>query len=130
VTGVAERSPLIDHLTLPVSDLGRSRSFYEVALEPFGARAVELEDGAFVGIGTEGNEDLWLRAGGPTAPVHLAFASPDRGTVDAFHAAALAAGGRDNGAPGPRPRYHRHYYAAYVLDPDGNNVEAVCHDPP
>ena len=87
----------------------------------------EIEGPAW-GIGPEGSEDFWIAPGEPTAPVHIAFAAPDRATVDAFHAAALAAGGRDNGRPGLRPQYHAGYYAAYVFDPDGNNVEAVFHD--
>jgi len=123
------RAPFIDHLTIVVSDLDASREFYERALEPFGIHAAELEDGD-IAIGPEGSEDLVLRAGQPSATVHVAFLANDQGTVDAFHAAALEAGGRDNGEPGRRPHYHQRYYAAYVLDPDGNNVEAVCHHGP
>jgi catechol 2,3-dioxygenase-like lactoylglutathione lyase family enzyme len=124
------RSPFIDHITLSVRDLDASRAFYERALEPFGIHVSELEgdDGSTeIAIGPEGSEDLVLRAGDPAAPVHVAFCAHDQGTVDAFHAAALEAGGQDNGEPGRRPRYHERYYAAYVHDPDGNNVEAVCH---
>ena len=124
------RAPFIDHLTLTVRDLAASRAFYEHALEPFGIHVSELEgdDGAIeLAIGPEGSEDLVLREGEPTATVHVAFCAHDQGTVDAFHAAALEAGGKDNGEPGRRPRYHERYYAAYVVDPDGNNVEAVCH---
>jgi catechol 2,3-dioxygenase-like lactoylglutathione lyase family enzyme len=127
------RAPFIDHVTLTVRDLAASRAFYEGALEPFGIRVEELEgdDGATeVALGPEGSEDLVLREGEPAAPVHVAFCAQDQGTVDAFHAAALEAGGTDNGEPGRRPRYHERYYAAYVLDPDGNNVEAVCHTGP
>jgi catechol 2,3-dioxygenase-like lactoylglutathione lyase family enzyme len=127
------RAPFIDHLTLTVRDLAASRAFYEHALEPFGIRVSELagDDGAMeLAIGPEGSEDLVLREGEPTATVHVAFCAHDQGTVDAFHAAALEAGGKDNGEPGRRPRYHERYYAAYVLDPDGNNVEAVCHTGP
>jgi catechol 2,3-dioxygenase-like lactoylglutathione lyase family enzyme len=126
------RPPFIDHVTLRVSDLAASRAFYVQALEPFSARVVELdgEDGPELGIGPEGSEDLVLAQGAPSAPVHVAFLALDPETVDAFHAAALEAGGRDHGAPGPRPHYHERYYAAYVLDPDGNNVEAVCHTGP
>jgi catechol 2,3-dioxygenase-like lactoylglutathione lyase family enzyme len=79
------------------------------------------------GFGREGKPVFWVAEREPSGPVHIAFASPDRATVDAFHAAALAAGGRDNGPPGLRPHYHPSYYGAFVLDPDGNNVEAVCH---
>jgi catechol 2,3-dioxygenase-like lactoylglutathione lyase family enzyme len=126
------RAPFIDHVTLRVSDLEASRAFYERALEPFSAHVTELEgsDGTELAIGPEGSEDLVLAEGEPSAPVHVAFLALDPETVDAFHAAALEAGGRDNGAPGPRPQYHERYYAAYALDPDGNNVEAVCHTGP
>ena len=81
-------------------------------------------------FGPRGSEDLAITAGVPAAPIHIAFLARDRDAVAAFHAAALDAGGRDNGGPGPRPKYHEHYYGAFVLDPDGNNVEAVCHDAP
>jgi catechol 2,3-dioxygenase-like lactoylglutathione lyase family enzyme len=111
------REPLIDHLTVPVRDFEVSKRFYLRALEPFGARMVELEGAA--GFGSEGNEDFWVAPGEPAAPVHLAFAARDRATVDAFHAVATAVGGRNNGPPGLRPQYHEHYYAAYVIDPDG-----------
>jgi catechol 2,3-dioxygenase-like lactoylglutathione lyase family enzyme len=126
------RAPFIDHVTIRVSDLEKRRSFYAGALEPFGARVVEIDGdhGTEVAIGPEGSEDLVLAEGEPSAPVHIAFLALDPETVDAFHAAALEAGGRDNGKPGPRPQYHERYYAAYVLDPDGNNVEAVCHTGP
>jgi catechol 2,3-dioxygenase-like lactoylglutathione lyase family enzyme len=126
------RAPFIDHVTILVADLDRSRAFYERALEPFGVQVLEIEgtDGRELTIGPEGSEDLGLTEGEPAAPVHLAFLALDFETVDAFHAAALEAGGRDNGAPGPRPQYHERYYAAYALDPDGNNVEAVCHTGP
>jgi catechol 2,3-dioxygenase-like lactoylglutathione lyase family enzyme len=122
------REAFIDHVTLTVRDHEASRRFYRAALAPWGSREVEYEEGA-VAFGPEGSEDLVIAAGEPaSAPVHVAFAAPDRATVDAFHEAALAAGGRDNGPPGLRPHYHEGYYAAYVLDPDGNNVEAVFHD--
>ena len=121
------RAAFVDHVTLTVRDLAASRSFYAAALAPWGSREVELDDGSIV-LGPEGSEDLGLSAGEPSGPIHLAFAAPDRQVVDAFHAAALEAGGRDNGGPGLRPRYHAGYYAAYVLDPDGNNIEAVFHD--
>jgi catechol 2,3-dioxygenase-like lactoylglutathione lyase family enzyme len=126
------RAPFIDHVTIRVSDLERSRSFYAGALEPFGARLLQIDGdrGTEVAIGPEGSEDLVLAEGEPSAPVHIAFLALDPETVDAFHAAALEAGGRDNGKPGRRPQYHERYYAAYALDPDGNNVEAVCHTGP
>jgi catechol 2,3-dioxygenase-like lactoylglutathione lyase family enzyme len=123
------RAPFIDHITVKVRDLAASRAFYEAALTPFGARVVDYGE-IGIGIGPAGSEDLGLAEGEPRAPIHIAFLAADPATVDAFHAAALKAGGRDNGAPGRRPQYHERYYAAYVLDLDGNNVEAVCHTGP
>ena len=123
------RAPFIDHIAVKVGDLAASRAFYEAALAPFGVRVVSYGEHQ-LGIGPEGSEDLGLTEGEPRAPVHIAFLAQDPATVDAFHAAALEAGGTDNGAPGRRPQYHERYYAAYVLDPDGNNVEAVCHTGP
>jgi catechol 2,3-dioxygenase-like lactoylglutathione lyase family enzyme len=118
--------PLIDHLALRVRDVSRSRTFYERALEPFGVKVVESSQGP--GFAIEGGGDFWIGEGEPpAAPVHVAFAAADRATVDEFHRAAVEAGGRDNGAPGLRPQYHAGYYAAFVIDPDGNNVEAVFH---
>lgn len=119
------RGAFVDHLTLEVADYEASRRFYRAALVPWDAREVEM--GEATAFGPEGSEDLIVRAGRSSGPIHVAFAAPDRTTVDAFHAAALAGGGRENSAPGPRPKYHPGYYAAYVLDPDGNNVEAVFH---
>lgn len=128
-TNRLHRGRLIDHLQLVVRDLAASRRFYEAALGALG-----------VPIGGEGPGFFWAdelfvsnidspaSAGKPTGRVHLAFAAADRAVVDRFHAAALAAGGTDNGAPGER-QYHPGYYAAFVLDPDGNNVEAVFHGP-
>ena len=120
------RAVFVDHLTLRVQDLEASRRFYRAALSPWGSREVEAEGGE-VSIGPEGSEDLAIAAGEASGPIHLAFAASDRDTVDRFYEAALAGGGRDNGAPGERPQYHAGYYAAYVIDPDGNNVEAVFH---
>ncbi|WP_374434616.1 VOC family protein [Inhella sp.] len=126
---------MIDHLSLVVSDYEKSKAFYAQALAPTGhARVVELpaEQGGrtrSAGFCHEDGSDLWIGEGGPvTPPLHIAFRVATRAAVDAFHQAALAAGGRDNGAPGLRPRYHAHYYGAYVLDPDGHNIEAVCHE--
>ncbi len=122
-----ERRVFVDHLTLRVRDLAASRAFYEAALAPLGVRVLEV-DGEVV-FGPAGAEDLAFAEGDPpSGPLHVAFLAANRGQVDGFHAAALAAGGRDNGPPGLRPRYHPGYYGAYVLDPDGNNVEAVFHD--
>jgi catechol 2,3-dioxygenase-like lactoylglutathione lyase family enzyme len=133
---------MIDHFSLPVSDYALSRSFYDKALGALGYKVqMEVTDSPkFVGAGY-GPAGLpepafWIGAGrepGP-APVsaigqHIAFKAGDRAAVDAFYAAALAAGGRDNGAPGLRPHYHPNYYAAFVLDPDGHRIEAVCHRP-
>jgi catechol 2,3-dioxygenase-like lactoylglutathione lyase family enzyme len=123
------RPAFLDHITVLVRDLAASRAFYEAALAPFAARVVEYGPDE-IGIGPEGSEDLGLKQGEPSAPTHIAFLAADPATVDAFHAAALEAGATDNGAPGRRPQYHERYYAAYVLDPDGNNVEAVCHTGP
>jgi catechol 2,3-dioxygenase-like lactoylglutathione lyase family enzyme len=120
---------MIDHVTLRVSDLSAALDFYRAALAPLGYQVMMEFPGA-AGLGEGGKADFWLgQATGPIKPVHVAF-SADRAAVDAFHAAALAAGGADNGAPGLRTDYHPHYYAAFVHDQDGNNVEVVCHDPP
>ena len=123
---------VLDHLGIHVRDLQRTRDFYLAALAPLGYELVmEPIEGRY-GLGAGGKPDFWIQAGEPGPPLHIAFASPDRQTVDAFHEAALAAGGHDNGGPGVREIYHPNYYSAFVLDPDGNNVEAVCHrpDPP
>jgi catechol 2,3-dioxygenase-like lactoylglutathione lyase family enzyme len=124
---------MLDHVGLEVSDYHRSRAFYEAALAPLGVRLlIEIADSA-AGFGEETEHGpkpyFWIGARGRpiVSGAHVSFAAADRDTVDAFHAAALAAGAADNGAPGPRPIYHPHYYGAFVLDPDGNNVEAVCH---
>ena len=120
---------MLDHVSLGTADLARSRAFYEAALAPLGIGVV-MELGDFAcGLGTEGKPFFWITARARGGPVHVAFASPDRATVDAFHAAALAAGGTDNGPPGLREQYHPSYYGAFVHDPDGNNVEAVCRRP-
>jgi catechol 2,3-dioxygenase-like lactoylglutathione lyase family enzyme len=127
VTDPLVRRVFVDHLTLRVRDLAVSRAFYEAALAPLGVKVLEVGNG--VVFGPEGSEDLALAEGDPpSGPLHLAFLAANREQVDAFHRAALAAGGVDNGAPGPRPQYHAGYYGAYVIDPDGNNVEAVFHD--
>ena len=120
---------MIDHVSLNVSDLAASRAFYLAALAPLGIVPVKEFPGA-VGLGDRGFPDFWLVDRAPASgPAHVAFRAADRATVAAFHAAALAAGGCDNGAPGLRPQYRPDYYGAFVLDPDGNNVEAVCHTP-
>ena len=123
---------MIDHLGIAVSDFARSKAFYAQALGPTGhGRVVEatMDDGRepCAGFCNEDGSDLWIRPGRPMQPLHLAFRVKSRAAVDAFHAAALAAGGRDNGAPGLRPQYSGTYYGAFVLDPDGNNIEATWH---
>jgi catechol 2,3-dioxygenase-like lactoylglutathione lyase family enzyme len=120
---------VIDHVTLNVRDLEASKSFYEQALAPLGYElTLDFLEGC--GFGADQKSDFFLaQRGEPSAPVHVALLSPDRRSVDAFHAAALAAGGVDNGPPGLRRVYHDFYYGAYVLDPDGNNIEAVTHKP-
>ena len=106
-----------------------SRAFYLAALAPLGYQLLMEPVEGVCGLGRDGKPDFWLREGASAGGVHVAFASDDRMTVDAFHEAALAAGGRNNGGPGLREVYHPQYYGAFVLDPDGNNVEAVCHRP-
>jgi catechol 2,3-dioxygenase-like lactoylglutathione lyase family enzyme len=125
---------MIDHVGFPVSDYVRAKAFYTAALAPLGyAPIMEVEQTASghppaLGFGIGDNPDFWIGGeGGLSKPLHVAFLANDRAAVDAFYAAALAAGGRDNGAPGVRPHYHPHDYAAFVRDPDGHNIEAVCH---
>jgi len=128
---------VIDHIGFPVSDYERAKAFYAAALAPLGYTLI-MEVGAdktesaspAAGFGANGKPDFWIGGeGGINRPLHVAIVARDRATVDAFYAAALAAGGRDNGSPGLRPHYHPHYYGAFVLDPDGHNIEAVCHTP-
>lgn len=125
---------MLDHAGFPVSDYARSKAFYLQALAPLGyALVMEVQqhenDAPAAGFGANGKPDLWIGGeGGLQRPIHIAIAAQDRAAVDAFYRAAIAAGGKDNGAPGLRPHYHPNYYAAFVLDPDGNNIEAVCHD--
>jgi catechol 2,3-dioxygenase-like lactoylglutathione lyase family enzyme len=119
---------VIDHVNIGVADVAASRAFYERALAPLGY-AVLMDMPWGVGLGRDGKPDLFVSDRPPSGPLHLAFAAEDRATVDAFHAAALGAGGDENGKPGLRPQYHPSYYGAFVLDPDGNNVEAVSHRP-
>jgi catechol 2,3-dioxygenase-like lactoylglutathione lyase family enzyme len=124
---------VIDHLTVGVSDLARSRDFYIRALIPLGFSEIrEWREGVQeIEFGLEEAPDFAISSAYQTgAPVHVAFAADRREQVDAFYAAAIAAGGRDNGPPGVRPEYSESYYGAFVLDPDGHNVEAVCHGEP
>ena len=123
---------MIDHLDITVSDLARSEAFYVRALAPLAFNLVyrntsNATGGQTLGFSTSPNPTFCIRSGDrPTTPVHIAFSADSRAAVDAFHAAALAAGGVDNGAPGLRPYYADDYYSAFVLDLDGHNVEAVC----
>jgi len=120
---------MIDHFTLKVSDVPKSKPFYAASLKPLGY-VVAMEFGTSCGLGVAGKPDFWLTQDPDNVrPMHFAFHSTDRKAVDAFYAAALASGGRDNGPPGVRTDYHPSYYAAFVLDPDGHNVEVVCHAP-
>jgi catechol 2,3-dioxygenase-like lactoylglutathione lyase family enzyme len=121
---------VIDHVSVTVSDMDAAKRFYSQALEPLGYSLVMEGDGwaGFAG-GEPPIPDFWLGERGEGGSAHFALRAKDRASVDRFHEAALAAGGQDNGEPGLRSHYHENYYAAYVHDADGNNVEAVCHDP-
>lgn len=120
---------MIDHMGLPVQDTAASKRFYEQALAPLGYGIV-MEFEQACAFGPPGRPQFWVVPGTPSPSAqHIAFAARDRAGVDAFYAAAMAAGGQDNGPPGERPIYHPGYYGAFVLDPDGYNVEAVCHEP-
>jgi catechol 2,3-dioxygenase-like lactoylglutathione lyase family enzyme len=125
---------MLDHLGLTVSDFARGRAFFDAALAPLGIGVVmevtpeETGGSSHAGYGSDGKPYFWIGSAGPaTGSLHVAFVAADRASVDAFYAAALAAGGRDNGPPGIRAHYHPNYYGAFVLDPDGHNIEAVCH---
>jgi catechol 2,3-dioxygenase-like lactoylglutathione lyase family enzyme len=127
---------MIDHMGLTVSDPARSRHFYDKALAPIGYEVLmevpkDFTDGrAVFGYGVDPKPDFWVNEGTPNQPrLHVAFRAERREQVDEFYKAALAAGGRDNGSPGLRPHYHPDYYGAFVLDPDGHNIEVVCHTP-
>jgi catechol 2,3-dioxygenase-like lactoylglutathione lyase family enzyme len=119
---------MIDHLSVPVSDFERSLAFYKAALAPLGYEVLMQFPGV-AGLGVKPKPDLWIGQKQVGHVVHVAIRTDKRSVVDAFYAAAIAAGGKDNGAPGVRPQYHPSYYGAFVLDPDGHNVEAVCHEP-
>ncbi|MGO8915123.1 MAG: VOC family protein [Stellaceae bacterium] len=129
---------MLDHLSLGVGDLERSRAFYDAVLAPLGyGRVYDFDEGS--GYGPPEPHPLreqalpfWIvrhRTVTPNLGLHIGFAAPNRTAVDAFHATALANGGTDNGKPGLRPQYHAHYYGAFVFDPDGHKIEAVCHLP-
>lgn len=127
---------MIDHVGFKVSDFDRSLTFYKQALAPLGYVLVmevtpEMSgDGSrHAGFGKDRKPDFWIGTGGSATGLHIAIATKSRAEVDEFHGASLAAGAADNGAPGLRPTYHPDYYGAFVLDPDGHNIEAVCHTP-
>jgi catechol 2,3-dioxygenase-like lactoylglutathione lyase family enzyme len=126
---------MLDHIGFPVSDFARAKAFYEKALAPLGIGVVmevtKAESGGAyegAGFGEQRKPYFWIGSGAAlTGRLHVAFAAKDRASVDAFYKAAMAAGATDNGPPGLRPHYHPNYYGAFVLDPDGHNIEAVCH---
>jgi catechol 2,3-dioxygenase-like lactoylglutathione lyase family enzyme len=119
---------MIDHISLRVTNLERAKAFYLKALAPLGY-TVYMEFPEGLGLAVAGKPDFWITQVESTTTVHVAFLARDRATVDAFHAAALAAGGKDFGMPGVREMYHPTYYGAFVLDPDGHNIEACVHKP-
>jgi catechol 2,3-dioxygenase-like lactoylglutathione lyase family enzyme len=120
---------ILDHIGLAVRDFAKSATFFRRALAPLGIQTV-LEGEGWAMLGKDGRPEFWIGVHGiPPGPIHIAFAAENREQVRAFHRAALAAGGRDNGAPGIRAKYHPDYYGAFVFDPDGHNIEAVCHRP-
>jgi catechol 2,3-dioxygenase-like lactoylglutathione lyase family enzyme len=120
---------MIDHTGVTVADFGKSKLFYRAALDPLGYELLMAWE-QFAGFGVPPKPDFWIGQGDPNAPpIHVAFRAETRAIVDRFYKAAMAAGGRDNGPPGLRPHYHENYYAAFVLDPDGHNIEVVCHGP-
>jgi catechol 2,3-dioxygenase-like lactoylglutathione lyase family enzyme len=129
---------ILDHVAINVSSYGRSKAFYEKALAPLGIQLV-MEYGTACGFGRDGKPDFWIGEGitkfqkaehlKVITPVHVAFVARSRAEVEAFHKAALAAGAKDNGPPGVRTEYHPNYYGAFVIDPDGHNIEAVIHAP-
>ncbi len=124
---------MLDHIGFGVGDFAGAKSFYEKALAPLGIGIIkevspEQTGGhAAAGFGKEGKPFFWIAQGDVSAKIHVAFTAGSRAEVDAFYAAAMAAGARDNGPPGLRAHYHPNYYGAFVLDPDGHNIEAVCH---
>jgi catechol 2,3-dioxygenase-like lactoylglutathione lyase family enzyme len=119
---------MLDHIGIPVANLDASVAFYTRALAPLGYSLIMRME-QFAGFGVAGKPDFWIGVGTPTDRIHVAFHARGRADVRAFYDAAIAGGGTDNGPPGLREIYHPSYYGAFVLDPDGHNVEAVCHDP-
>jgi catechol 2,3-dioxygenase-like lactoylglutathione lyase family enzyme len=127
---------MLDHIGFAVNEYDRSKRFYELALAPLSITLLmevtpeQTGLGSHAGFGADGHPFFWIgNQGRPASGVHVAFTAQSRAAVDEFYRAAVRVGGRDNGAPGLRPHYHANYYGAFVLDPDGNNVEAVCHKP-
>jgi catechol 2,3-dioxygenase-like lactoylglutathione lyase family enzyme len=126
---------MLDHVGILVADWNKSKAFYDAAFAPLGITLlneipVQFTGGVKVGGYGRTKPDFWLTESAETGPGrHYAISALSHADVDAFYAAAMAAGGKDNGGPGPRPHYHEHYYGAFVIDPDGNNIEAVCHAP-
>ena len=124
---------MLDHIGIAISNFERSKTFYDRALAPLGiglvmaVTAEQTGDHPAAGYGSDGKPYFWFGGGKAPGHTHIAFVTDARAKVDAFYKAALAAGGTDNGAPGLRPHYHKDYYGAFVLDPDGHNIEAVCH---
>lgn len=121
---------MIDHLGIRVSDLDKGIAFYTRALAPLGYTLIRRFENIAAGFGIAPKPDFWIAGGeSPKDRVHVAFRTNSRALVREFYEAALAAGAKDNGPPGTRPHYHEHYYGAFVIDPDGHNIEAVCHEP-
>ena len=127
---------MLDHIGFAVANFSKSQAFYKAALAPIGIGLImevtpeQTGGDAHAGFGSEGKPYFWIGTGSkPKGGAHVAFTARTRAAVDAFYRAAMAAGGRDNGGPGLRPHYHPNYYGAFVFDPDGNNIEAVCHAP-
>ena len=130
--------PIFDHLGIKVANFNKSKAFYQAAFETLGITLL-MEFDKMAGFGRNGKPDFWIGEGATdfmsaeqakvNTPIHIAFVAKGRKAVDAFYKAAISAGALDHGKPGLRPEYHPHYYGAFVLDFDGNNIEAVCHDP-
>ena len=120
---------MFDHVSIPVADYEKSKRFYQTALAALACNLIMEHPISGAGFGAAGKPSFWIKQKEPASPVHVAFSADCRASVDAFHRAALSAGAEDNGPPGLRPEYHPTYYGAFVLDPDGNNIEAVCHLP-
>jgi catechol 2,3-dioxygenase-like lactoylglutathione lyase family enzyme len=121
---------MLDHVTIGVSNVEQSKEFYDRALRPLGITRLYAEGEGFAGYGIGRKAFFWIgRRDTPQTGAHIAFTAQDRAVVDGVYREAIAAGGRDNGKPGIRPNYHPNYYGAFILDPDGHNIEAVCHSP-